>query len=304
MPRWPQTEKEAVPEPAYTGQADEYEGGLIPSTAPEPVEVREARQTQEVASSVQPISPALAAKLGGLSPEDLQAVIGAATAGLRAELDAVRGELDGIKANVGKDGFLGENASVGGYPWMYWRKPANWPDETSRGWISYGPGGSTPKGNRDNGMYSVLGKKGLTPILRYGYIEPPKDEHGVRSFLPMLEKGGALEFPASQVMAYRWHVSPPIRGLKFPQYEKIKASVKTFECEECGKRYWYLPDTQRATAREYRGHLITGHKVPWREAAEAVTRAGLKLRSEDNQASVSVEEMTQTPTPAPVYGGS
>lgn len=259
----------AIPD-SPTG-ADEFEGGLVPSTI-----------TPAVDQTPVAIDPAVAEKLG-VSVETLTSLIRSATGGLQAEVQALRAENEAIKQQVqnaagGLGGMLDANASVGGYPWMYWRKPQTWPDEESRGWISYGPGGKTPKGNRDVGMYSILTRKGLIPVERYGFIEPPKNPNGAEPFMSLLKKGGAQEFPASQVIAYKWHVAPPIRGLIFPQYEAVKAGVLTYVCEACGQQMWFMPGDRMAGVA-YRSHLIQapGHKYTFRDASEAVSRAGLSI---------------------------
>ena len=118
----------------------------------------------------------------------------------------------------------------------------------------------------------------MVPVTKYGYIEPPtKPQAYLDSFLTILRApGGAAEFPASQVIAYNWHKRPPIQGLKFPQYEALKGSIKNWICEACGDQRFFMPnDNEIGTV--YRTHLMIDHKYPFREAAEAVTKQGLSL---------------------------
>jgi hypothetical protein len=210
--------------------------------------------------------------------DDVARVINAqaeAIAALRAELEAVRAEAQ--NANRSRPGdLLNENASPGGYPWMYYRIPQNWPDATTRGWVTIGPGGPGHDGRRDVGTFARYLKKGLRPIEAYGYITVPTKTDATESFLPMLQKGGAKEFPCSQVIAYKWHIRPPIPGLKFPQYEANKSNVKRMTCEACGLRLYFMASDRNA-GNFYRAHLQMAHKYPFRDAAEAITRAGFDL---------------------------
>jgi hypothetical protein len=175
---------------------------------------------------------------------------------------------------------------------MYWRKPQTWPDVTARGWVGFGPGGPTPSGNRSTGSYNLYLKKGMQPITKYGYIEPPTTPEAVHSFLPMLRKGGAVEFPASQVVAYKWHLNPPIVGLKFPQYEAIKGDVLKFICEACGHTLYFLPADKQTAGENYRAHLMVAHKYPFREAAEAIRQSGFVTRP------YAIEEPAEVTLPA------
>lgn len=270
---------------------DKFEGGIIPVDAtPSPIPVidAEAKKTSEHVSTLSDDAPPpvldapfvaenIVEQVGDSADLDaVRTVIQQALAARDAEVSALRTELQAIKAGAGQ---AGDAQGAGGYPWMYWRKGPNWPDVASRGWIGYAPGGPTPAGNRDAGAYNLYLKKGMQPITKYGYIEPPTDPEAVRSFLPMLRKGGAAEFPASQVIAFKWHINPPIKGLKFPQYEKVKGEVIHFECEACGHTLYFMP-TERAVAGEnYRAHLMVVHKYPFREAAEAIKQSGFTIRS-------------------------
>jgi hypothetical protein len=249
-------------------KADTFEGGLVPSVprheeAPEPV------AEVSVPTNVE-----------GATPETVEGIIEKALRARDAEVSALREELNQVKAGQGQEsGLLDGQASVGGYPWMFWRKPQTWPDATSRGWIVCLPGGPTPNGNRDAGSYTLYLKKGFIPITKYGYVEPPKVPEGVVQFYPLFRAGGAKEFVASQVIAHKWHVNPPLPGLKFPQYEAIKDTIINFVCEACGHTLFFMPEDRGLAGEAYRGHLMSAHKYPFREAAEAVKNAGLTVRA-------------------------
>jgi hypothetical protein len=62
----------------------------------------------------------------------------------------------------------------------------------------------------------------------------------------MLQNGGAREFPASQILAYKWHISPPLEGAVFPEYEKVKDRVKHFVCDDCDFDTWMLDDDKES----------------------------------------------------------
>lgn len=49
----------------------------------------------------------------------------------------------------------------------------------------------------------------------------------------IFQKGGIHEFPVEQIIAYRWHIRPPYREVKFPQLEGVK--IHDFFCPECEK---------------------------------------------------------------------
>lgn len=270
-------------------QADEFEGGLVPTTPTvQPVE----DTTPKTKVEFTPRAAAKATELleqaadGNPDVEAVKALINQAMAARDAEIGALRAELEAVKT-ARPDGLFSDDASVGGFPWMYWKKPSNWPTEGERGWISYGPGGPSTNGNRDTGSFNRYLKKGLIPVTRYGYIEPPKTPNAIDSFLPILRKGGASEFPASQVIAYNWHINPPIPGLTFPQYEAVKGSIISFVCEACGHTLFFMPGEQAVAGETYRAHLMTSHKYPFREAAEAVKAAGLSIVSFRQPADVS-----------------
>ena len=283
---------------------DVYEQGIIPVDAPVPPEVLTAQATEaagqaKVAEGIKGVTDTnilAALAKDGMTVEDLQKVMKDAIAAQGAELDAVRQELASVKTSS-KDGMLNEDASVGGYPWMYWRLPniGGYKKSGRAGWIQFAPGGPTPRGARDAGSYSTYLRKGLVPVVKYGYLAPPtKPQAYLDSFLTILKApGGAAEFPASQVIAYNWHKQPPIRGLRFPQFEALKGSIKNWICEACGDQRFFMPnDNEIGTV--YRTHLMIDHKYPFREAAEAVKSQGFSLTA---YAADTIEDMMKKTRP-------
>jgi len=130
----------------------------------------------------------------------------------------------------------------------------------------------------------------MTPVTKYGYISAPTDPEAVKSFLPLLRKGGAVEFPASQVIAFKWHISPPIKGLKFPQYEAVRETVINFVCEACGHTLYFLKEAKAVAGENYRAHLMVAHKYPFREAAEAIRLSGFTVKNFASEAVAGIPE--------------
>ena len=283
---------------------DVYVDGMIPVDEPVPPETLAAQATvaagqASVAAGIKGVTDTnilSALAKDGMTVEDLQKVMKDAIAAQGAELDAVRQELAQVKT-AGQDGMLSGDASVGGMPWMYWRLPntGGYKKSGRAGWIQYAPGGATPRGARDAGSYSTYLRKGMVPVTKYGYIEPPtKPQAYLDSFLLILRApGGAAEFPASQVIAYNWHKSPPIQGLKFPQYEALKGSIKNWICEACGDQRFFMPDDSEIGG-VYRTHLMIDHKYPFREAAEAVKTQGFSLTAYSPN---TIEDMIKKTSP-------
>ena len=109
--------------------------------------------------------------------------------------------------------------SVGGpMSAMYYRKPD--------GWIIVGQSHAT--------AFQEYMQRGFVP-LNYGQISA--EGKGLTS-AEALERlltlpGGIAEFPVDQIVAYRWHLDPPIEGLKFPQLDGME--FMSFECPECSR---------------------------------------------------------------------
>ena len=283
---------------------DVFEDGNVPVSEPIPPEVlaaqKEAAEGEaNFAAGIKAVTDTnilSALAKDDMSIDDLKDILKDAVASQGAEIQALRQELQKVKV-ASKDGMLGEDSSIGGYPWMYWRLPnrAGYATSGRAGWIQYAPGGPTPKGNRDAGAYSTYLKKGMVPITKYGYIVPPiKPQAYLDSFLTILRApGGASEFPASQVIAHNWHNKPPIKGLKFSQYEALKGSIKNWICEACGDQRFFMPD-DKEMGGTYRTHLMVDHKYPFREAAEAVKAVGLTLTA---YAQDTIEDMMSKSRP-------
>lgn len=221
----------------------------------------------------------LAAAAGISDPAALQAIIDAATkeirAGNKAEIDALRAEMHSVQ-----DGHEGKvqdgNESMGGYPWMYYRIPQDFPDEQRRGWITVGPGGANTKGNRDAGSFNNYLRKGFLPITKYGKCPVPTSPIAALAFVDFVKAGGWAEFPPSQLVAYAWHKKNPFArlGIRFPQLDAVIDTLIGFTCEYCGFELDFMPGDKTA-GTAYRTHLVNTDKVTFKEAIDAVKAQGL-----------------------------
>ena len=209
---------------------------------------------------------------------------------LTQKLDAQAHEIDALKQAKLIDGGpidnTGEQLGPVGYPWQYYKQPVRTlPDGSiglSAGWISAGPGGALSTGERDAGAYTRYQMKGMKPITEYGSCPvpsvAPKTPGGV--FVAMLEKGGAKEFPVTQILAYKWHVNPPIKGLTFPQIEAVREQVRHFICSDCAFDLWFLAEDQEARATSLRHLRAPGkdgrHNHPYRDAIAYLKYQGIE----------------------------
>ena len=146
---------------------------------------------------------------------------------------------------VAPDGWRGSHAYV--------RKPD--------GWISTAP--MTIGNKRD------YEGRGFRYLLEYGefIMSPPggiplaKDAKEVpwnpfvEPWRKILQMGGAKEFPVDQVVAMKWHIRPPYRGVEFPQ---ITMPVHDFQCPECQKVVVFSSTNRLEAARQLRVHLVSG----------------------------------------------
>lgn len=110
--------------------------------------------------------------------------------------------------------------------------------------------------------------KGLEYLPKYGVFtygtpwgDTNKDRTG-RDFNVLSEPwrlifqtpGGADEFPVSQIIAYRWHIRPPYREVKFTQLQGLE--VFDYFCPECENGIFSAVDQQDAM-EQLRTHLTS-----------------------------------------------
>ena len=180
--------------------------------------------------------------------------------------------------------------SEGGFPWQYYKRPERGPEA---GWVVTAPGGEARPGRLDASARAIYMTKGFKVLTDYGVAPIPSDASSGRQYITMLENGGAREFPASQVLAFKWHLTPPLPGTVFPQYEARKADVLAFVCDECDCELFFLPEDMD-TPRSAFNHLRQGHQYNRQEAMLALEAQGIK-----NVAPYAIKAASNTPTVAP-----
>lgn len=196
-------------------------------------------------------------------------------------LEGMRQQIAKLEAQVqagpvGDAGDVVQDAGPSGWPWQYYKRPEVEGGLMS-GWIVAGPGGATPRGQRDAGSYTkYTGGKGFKALTKYGACPVPNSPVGSRVFITMLENGGAQEFPVAQVVAYKWHVDPPIPGLTFPDYEANKDRVRHFMCDDCDHEVYFVEDDREVALscfRHLRNDSKDGRHGMRREEAVMVLRS-------------------------------
>ena len=207
----------------------------------------------------------------------------APTAQIIAKLQSRIEELERrqIQAPVSAPIIRPQEQGPAGFPWQYWKRPDRTrpgsPDPGA-GWVVAGPGGAgSTSGRRDIGSYANYISKGETPLTQYGPCPVPGSDPLVTNpraggiFRPMLERGGAVEFPPSQILAYGWHVNPPLPGITFPQLDAVQDKVLHFTCPDCDRQTWLLEDdseTMQSCFRHLRTNTGDGrHAYPREEAS-------------------------------------
>lgn len=234
---------------------------VVSATDTTPVPVDQAEILPTLPPEVQE-----AAATGNLNPEIARAMSEMQKTITNLEQRLTKSETDRGGSEEGEGG-------AGGYPWQYYLKRDFGPEAN---WVVTGPGGGAKGGKRDAGSYSQYVSRGHRPLMNYGVAPVPSDAPKPgQEFWTMIEKGGAKEFPASQVLAFKWHQEPPVAGITFPQYEEVKELVKDFLCDECDLELSFLPDDELAP-RACFNHLRNTHDYPRGEAKAAMDSQGIK----------------------------
>ncbi len=212
-----------------------------------------------------PPEVAQAAATGTLDPEVARVI---------AEMQTTIGNLEARVAKSEEDKSEGvDEDGSSGYPWQYYVKPNLGPEAK---WIMIGPGGSAKGGRRNASALANRTARGHRPLMDYGVAAVPSDTPlPGQPFWSMIEHGGAKEFPASQVLAYKWHQTPPVEGILFPQYEAIKETVLEFQCDECDLEISFEP-SDTLSPRACFNHLRNTHDYPRTEAKATMDSQGIK----------------------------
>lgn len=205
----------------------------------------------------------------------------AALAALQKELSEVRSDLSRLRAAGALTDDVVAESGPGGYPWQYYKR-SNRPGDPMAGWVMVLPGGASPtSGQRDVGSFAKYVGKGFKALTRYGVAPVPSSVRGGASeqFAAMLQNGGASEFPLSQIVAYGWHIRPPVPGIIFPQLDESRDQIRHFTCEDCERETWFLVDDREASSGCFR-HLRRDsrdgrHAYPRREALMILKSQGI-----------------------------
>lgn len=128
------------------------------------------------------------------------------------------------------------------------------------GWIL--TGGAWPTFKNDMEFKGLEFLPQLGTFLMTGPGDPLTPDHSGRMFNIVAEPwrlifqspGGADMFPATQVIAYRWHIRPPYREVKFAQLDGVE--VFDFFCPECENGIFSATDEQTAM-EQLRIHLTS-----------------------------------------------
>lgn len=134
----------------------------------------------------------------------------------------------------------------------------------SDGWIITGGAWPSGKADKDFKGFDFLPSMG-TFLMSFGDNEEESnqvDRRG-RKFFPHKEfwrlilqhPDGPGLFPVSQIIAYRWHIRPPYREVKFPQLEGLQ--IYDLFCPECDKGIFSAEREQEAIEM-LRIHLTSG----------------------------------------------
>lgn len=185
-------------------------------------------------------------------PSAAPSAVAAALGQMQKQVQDLQAEVSRLRSIDDKgEGIV--DAGPGGWPWQYYKRGED--GSPMAGWVTSAPGGATPKGLRNVGALARFVSKGYKVLTAYGVAGVPTGSSRPGSrFITLLQNGGAGEFPVSQVIAYRWHMEPPIPGIIFPDYEANRHRVKHFACEDCDFEQWFLDD-DRETANACFRHL-------------------------------------------------
>lgn len=127
------------------------------------------------------------------------------------------------------------------------------------GWIITGPVWQSFRNDFAYKGFTYLPQYGAAPLDMPGN-KTTRDVNGrlfsmvEEPFRLIFQKGGVHEFPVSQIIAYRWHVQPPYREVKFPQLEGVE--ITDLFCPECEKGIFSSTNEQEAVEM-LRVHLTT-----------------------------------------------
>lgn len=193
----------------------------------------------------------------------------------------------------------------------YYRKPNDW--------IVVAP--TTPS-NRSGYEY-----KGFTYLPQYGEFangtnertakQNARDDRGnpwnpaIEPWRLIFQRDGAKEFPVDQIIAFRWHLTPPYKEVNFPQLEGVDITV--YPCPECKKGVFSSVNALEAS-EQLRTHLTCGINKRHEYTPTDMRELGKELNIDfdsarigrvqeiKEQAAPDKEPLELTPTEVPVEG--
>jgi hypothetical protein len=132
-------------------------------------------------------------------------------------------------------GLQGKDSAV----YIYWKKgPTDAAGQPARdaGWVT------VAQANPQEFMRQSI--KGMTPLHAYGRFQFPYDAATKtwvdrERFKLIFARGGAREFPVSQILEYGWHRTPPYSDVQFPQLAGVE--IDEAMCPTCRRTFTGLP---------------------------------------------------------------
>lgn len=111
----------------------------------------------------------------------------------------------------------------------------------------------------------------------------------------IFQRGGAIEFPLEQVLAYHWHINPPYREVEFPQLADL--NVTDYFCPECEKGVFSSSEPPEA-AEMLRIHLTSGIDRRHEYRTEDLTLLGEREGIDFFTRAISKRSVTRQSAPA------
>lgn len=161
-----------------------------------------------------------------------------------------------------------EGFRKGTAPMVYWKKPLFDPNSgepfPEAGWVVL---------SAEDDMRSLARvESGWIRLRQYGGHHPQAGWSAINDpYRPILELGGAKEFPVDQVLALNWHRKPP-KGFTrndFPQLEGV--TLSDVQCRQAGCFRWFNNE------EDYNKHYSVAHsKVAQnKDLAKALSESGI-----------------------------
>lgn len=216
----------------------------------------------------------------------------------------VQGQLSAFTSIDFSRGEEGMDRKSGRY--CYWRTPTHREDGEpipGGGFIVIGPAWPVEVARQY--------EKGMRRLRRYGEF-PLRDLRARWNSLQepyrlLFARGGAHEFSIEQVIAHKWHVKPPYKGVRFPQLENALATGelapedlqavkcpypgcgRTFANEEHLKKHEGVMHAERANQNQLARAIAGATSGSSQALAEAVKTIGEGLMQQQAQASGTQE---------------